>query len=46
MGDRLGRSEKTVPKSRSNHFQQARGNGRTQAIVHARDAGFGSNIVR
>jgi len=31
MGDRLGRSEKTVPKSRSNHFQQARVNGRAQA---------------
>jgi DNA-binding NarL/FixJ family response regulator len=46
MGDRLGRSEKTVPKSRSNHFQQARVNGRAQAIVHARDAGFGSKIVR
>jgi hypothetical protein len=42
MGDRLGRSEKTVPKSRSNHFQQAR----AQAIVHARDAGFGSKVVR
>jgi DNA-binding NarL/FixJ family response regulator len=46
MGDRLGRSEKTVPKSRSNHFRQARVNGRAQAIVHARDAGFGSKIVR
>jgi DNA-binding NarL/FixJ family response regulator len=46
MGDRLGRSEKTVPKSRSNHFQQARVNGRAQAIVHARDAAFGSKVVR
>jgi hypothetical protein len=38
MGDRLGRSEKT--------FSASSGQGRAQAIVHARDAGFGSKIVR